>query len=280
METGLLSMAQQFSGLPMEALIGGPLNAAANANAAMAVTQTKFLLDTCFIKRTIKETPAVAGEAPTEEKVDPQSGTVIPGTPGKLGRPAIAEHDSYEPVMITMSLTRAVITPGVPGRAAIPAKDPVPADPTATPPVPGTPGVAAVPEVKPIAPVITNVTTAFNLPMMTVIPLSSLGVETVDINFEMEVKSSFSEETSEQKSKQIKGESSFEAKAGYGPFSVSVKGSASYDQKDSSTHDTHYQKSNSAKYTVNVHAGQLPLPEGVTTIIKAFTNAIEPITLD
>jgi hypothetical protein len=49
MESDLLSISQQFSGLPMDALIGGPLNAAARANAAMALTQTKFMLDTCFV---------------------------------------------------------------------------------------------------------------------------------------------------------------------------------------------------------------------------------------
>ena len=48
MDTNLLSMSQQFSGLPMESLIGGPLNAAAKANSAMALTQTMFMLDTCF----------------------------------------------------------------------------------------------------------------------------------------------------------------------------------------------------------------------------------------
>ena len=46
----LVSMAQQFTGLPMDALIGGPLNAAAKANASMAVTQTKFIIDTGFTK--------------------------------------------------------------------------------------------------------------------------------------------------------------------------------------------------------------------------------------
>lgn len=51
MDTNLLSMSQQFSGLPMESLIGGPLNAAAKANSAMALTQTMFMLDTCFKKR-------------------------------------------------------------------------------------------------------------------------------------------------------------------------------------------------------------------------------------
>ena len=48
----LVSMAQQFSGLPMRSLIGGPLTAAAQANSMMAVTQTKFMMDTCFNKTT------------------------------------------------------------------------------------------------------------------------------------------------------------------------------------------------------------------------------------
>ena len=50
MDNNLESMAQQFSGLPLEDLIGGPLSAAAKANNAMALTQTNFLLETCFFK--------------------------------------------------------------------------------------------------------------------------------------------------------------------------------------------------------------------------------------
>ena len=40
---------------------------------------------------------------------------------------------------------------------------------------------------------IRNFTTSFNLPLLTIIPVNSLGVNNVDIFFEMEVKSSFSE---------------------------------------------------------------------------------------
>ncbi|MGH1337033.1 MAG: hypothetical protein ACRBFS_12990 [Aureispira sp.] len=43
----LISMAQQFSGLPMQGLIGAPLMAAPEANNAMAITQTHFILATC-----------------------------------------------------------------------------------------------------------------------------------------------------------------------------------------------------------------------------------------
>lgn len=42
------SIAQQFTGLPMSDLIGGPLMAVSEANGNMAKKQTQFLFDTCF----------------------------------------------------------------------------------------------------------------------------------------------------------------------------------------------------------------------------------------
>jgi hypothetical protein len=210
MENNLVSMSQQFSGLPMEDLIGGPLNAAAKANSAMALTQTRFLLDTCFGKK-----EEVQGDVKTT---------------------------TYNPVMIEMSLERGVLSKDKDGNL-----------------------------------IIEKVTTKFNLPLLTIIPLNSLAVDTVDVNFEMEVKSSYSETQDETKETAAKGDASFETKVGWGPLSVSIKGSASYSSKDSETHNTHYEKSNSAKYTVNVHAAQLPVPKGVNTIIEAFTQSIQPI---
>ncbi|MBK7344703.1 MAG: DUF2589 domain-containing protein [Saprospiraceae bacterium] len=205
-ETALLSMAQQFTGLPMDSLIGAPLNAAANANAAMAVTQTDFLLNTCFSK----------------------------------------SGDTYTPIMIKMSITRSYIVP------------------------PDAPGGT---------PTVTPVTTTFDLPILTIIPLNSLAVDNVDITFEMEVKSSYSEETSKTQETAIGASADWSVKVGWGPVSAEVKGSASYSSKDTESFNTHYEKSNSAKYTVNVHAGQLPLPQGVNTIIAAFTSAIEPLQM-
>lgn len=223
----LVSMAQQFTGLPMGSLIGGPLNAAANANASMAVTQTKFMLDTCFTN------PNIAADGTVTIPKDPSSAK------------------AYTPIMIKMSLTRGVIQPGTTAAAGDP----------------------------PPTPTIVPVTTTFDLPLLTIIPLNSLAVDNVDVTFEMEVKSSYSDEQTQKQSNQTKGSASFEAKIGWGILSATIKGSASYDHQDSSTHSTHYQKSNSAKYTVNVHAGQLPLPKGVNTIIEAYTSAIQPITL-
>lgn len=69
----LVSMGQQFSGLPMKDLIGAPLVAAAQANNMMAMTQTQFLLDTCF---DVKH---------------------------------VGEDEVYKPIMVNMTLTRPVI---------------------------------------------------------------------------------------------------------------------------------------------------------------------------
>ncbi|NQZ23578.1 MAG: DUF2589 domain-containing protein [Colwellia sp.] len=68
----LVTMAQQFSGLPMKELIGSPLVAAAEANNMMAMSQTKFLLNTCF--------------------------SIV-----KIGN-----NEIYKPVMVNMTLTRPV----------------------------------------------------------------------------------------------------------------------------------------------------------------------------
>ncbi len=207
----LISMAEQFTGLPMGDLIGAPLKAAAEANQMMAVTQVNFLLDTCF----------------TYDEA----------------------NNNYAPIMITMSITRGVL---------------VPVDPKANPPV---------------DPTIEEVTTSFDLPLLTIIPLNSLAVDDVQVNFDMEVSSSFSDVSSEETTTAMSAESSWSAKVGFGMFSATVTGSVSYDSNTTTSHETSYQKSNSAKYSVGVHAGQLPLPDGVKVIIQAFTDAIAPIEM-
>jgi hypothetical protein len=123
------------------------------------------------------------------------------------------------------------------------------------------------------------VQTRFDLPLMTIMPLNSLAVDDVNVKFEMEVKSSFSndKETSQESEKAAEG--SFSAKVGWGCFSAEVSGSVSSSSKSASSEKSHYEKSNSARYEINAHAGQLPLPEGVTTIIQAFSQCIAPIQL-
>ncbi len=202
--TGLVSMAQQFSGLPMKSLIGAPLKAATDANGMMARTQTQFLLSTCFNK----------------------------GDDGNL-----------DPIMIKFNITRSIVNQD--GTAATP--------PTAT--------------------------VTFTLPLLTIIPLNSLAVDDVKVHFEMEVKSSTSTDNESSSEQETAAKADITAKYNAGLFSVEVHGSVSHNSKETSSQKQHYEASNSAKYEVDVHAGQLPLPTGVTTIINAFTKNIDPIML-
>ncbi|MGL1957292.1 MAG: DUF2589 domain-containing protein [Colwellia sp.] len=201
----LVSMAKQFSGLPMKELIGAPLVAAAQANNMMALTQTKFLLETCFSLKTQ------------------------------------GEKEIYKPIMINMTLTRLVIN----------------ADGT---------------EAEPIE-------SDFNLPLLTIIPLNSLAVDEVKVNFEMEVKSSFSTDKLANSVKENIDKDSISRKINSDNISAELNGVVAASDKSSSDDSSSFKKSNSAKYEINAHAGQIPLPVGVTTIIEAFSQSIVPIQL-
>lgn len=205
--TGLVSMAQQFSGLPIKSLIGAPLKAAADANGMMARTQTQFMLSTCF-----------NGDATDQTK-------------------------PLTPIMISFNITRSVIKED------------------------GTPASPSTAEV------------TFSLPLLTLIPLNSLAVDDVKVHFEMEVKSSTSQDKETSSSQETSAEGSFTAKYNAGLFSCEVHGSVSSKSESSSSEKQHYESSNQAKYEIDVHAGQLPLPKGVITIIDAFTKNIAPIQL-
>lgn len=197
------SIAQQFTGLPMGDLIGGPLMAVSDANGNMAKKQTQFLFDTCFEK---------------------------------------GEGDSLKPIMIKMNMRRGVLTFGETG-----------------------------------APTTSYVDTTIDIPLLTIIPLNNLGVDSASVNFEMEVKSASSEDIKESSKSDANASATLKGQAGWGPFSVSISGTVSYSSEDSRTHDTHYENSNTAKYTVSVHAGQLAMPRGVNTIIDAYSKSIQPI---
>ncbi|KZN37899.1 hypothetical protein N480_14240 [Pseudoalteromonas luteoviolacea S2607] len=205
---GLVSMAQQFSGLPMKSLIGGPLKAATDANGMMARTQTQFMLSTCFENGGGANSPQASGSKLT-------------------------------PIMVEFELSRPVIKAN--GSSGDDAK------------------------------------ITLKLPLLTLIPLNSLAVDDVKIHFEMEVSSSTSTDNEKSSEQETAAKADITAKYNAGLFSVEVHGSVSHSSKSTSKQKEHYEASNKAKYEVDVHAGQLPLPTGVTTIINAFTKNIDPI---
>jgi hypothetical protein len=127
--------------------------------------------------------------------------------------------------------------------------------------------------------VITTVESDVEVPILTLMPVPTLGVDKVNITFDMEVKSSYgSTETTSQDSS-LAAQSSFEAKLGYGPFSLSVKGSVSYSQNQASSSEETRTASNSANYHVEVNASKQPMPKGLELILDAYAKNIGPFVV-
>lgn len=189
---GLVKMGDQFSGLNMESLIGGPLKAVCNAQAMLAASTVKFIEDVGF-------------DAPAED-----------GT--RKVRTA------------AFSFTRGAVSDSGEGL--------------------GTEEVS------------------MNVPLLSMVKIPTLGVDEVDITFDMEVKSSEASEKSSDKN----GELEANARLKVGPFhmDVKIKGSISCHEKNTRSSD------NSAKYHVQVHAKDFGMPEGLARVLDILATASTP----
>lgn len=145
--------------------------------------------------------------------------------------------DLYDPVMIQMSITRGVLQP--------------PEDPDGEP------------EIR-------QISTTFHLPLITMIPINSLAVETITVEFDLELTT--------QVEKQVEAESSLGATPA-SQTKTQLRGKLSYQSKERMTRSDkdQYRSENTSKLNVNVKAGPLPLPVGVQAILDLYTKAYHPV---
>ena len=107
------------------------------------------------------------------------------------------------------------------------------------------------------------------VPLMSIINIPSLQITDVDINFSMEVKSSFSESSKNE----MEASTQVETELNAGLFKMKAKMSGSISSSKESTRKS----DNSAKYDVNVMAKQLPPPEGLSRVLDMLDQCIMPI---
>lgn len=179
----------------------------------------------------------------------------------------IKTNDIYEPIMIAMLVTRGAVVPAIPAKAEV-----LVVKPSAPGVTPVIIGVAGAPAVLGSPATIQNFTTQFSLPLLTIIPLSSLAIEKVTIEFDMEITSVTSKTTEESNESENK---ITEKRA-------QLNGRISYDPNQSRG-DPNKNQSRSqlmSKLKVNINAGPLPLPAGVLTILDMYTKAIQPLQPD
>ncbi|WP_162417064.1 DUF2589 domain-containing protein [Cyclobacterium roseum] len=207
MAEGLVNMSDQFKGLPMQDLIGGPLNAAVSANVKLAQATADFINTVGF----------------TQVPVDKKPGEFTTGAARML------DFEFERPGIFVPEVTDKNPTP-VPQRT--------------------------IEEVK------------IRVPMLAVVPIPNLQVDTVDITFDMEVKSS----TSETSSTDMNASADVSAKIGWGPVSATVKihGSVATHKENTRTSD------NSAKYHVEVTASNHGTPEGLARVLDIMATAATP----
>ena len=192
-------MADNFKGLPMGDLIGGPLMAACDAQVRMANATADFI--------------KVVGFLPPTEK-----------------------GQAYGAVRTaTFKFTRPT--------GAAPKED----------------GSAPTEDV------------TLDVPLLAIVKVPSLAIKTVDVTFDMEVKSSETSKESEDKSLTV----GLEASAGWGPFSAKLSVSGSIASHKENTRST----DQSAKYHVAVHASDDGMPEGLARVLDIMNSAIAPKTI-
>ncbi len=120
----------------------------------------------------------------------------------------------------------------------------------------------------------------FTIPLLTLVPLSSLAVDELDISFEMEVKSSTEHnfEKAEDREKSADGNDvTHPYRSDH--FTCEMHGTIAKSSRSNQSEDGSRSATANARYDIKLHAGKLPLPVGLTTIIDIFSKNIAPIQL-
>ena len=161
-------------------------------------------------------------------------------------------HDGndYKPKMLKMSVTRGVLEPeSLPDKAEI-----------------------------------HQVTSFFNLPLVTIFPFSSLGVETVNIEFDMEVTAQYAVDTdTDIETKKSSGNNDSDKIWRKNNPSIEILGKIA--QKRSSVQNSSKNLNQSERvnvgpvYAIDIAAGPIPLTKGLLNIIDIYTKAITPVEI-
>lgn len=114
------------------------------------------------------------------------------------------------------------------------------------------------------------------VPLLTILPIPFLAVQTVDINFKASINASSSSYQEDTSSTETTASGSASVKFGWGPVSGSASFSAGYSSKKDSkaTQESRY----SVEYTMDVavHASQDDMPAGLAKVLGILESSIAP----
>lgn len=110
-----------------------------------------------------------------------------------------------------------------------------------------------------------QISTKFQLPILTLIPFNSLCVKDISVKFDLEIVSQMSGANSSQKTSKDSED-------------IELKGTVSYDSNEKK--QDQYQRRNSSKLSIEMNGGSIPLPVGLTTILELYTKNINSTSFD
>ena len=122
-----------------------------------------------------------------------------------------------------------------------------------------------------------SVSQTVQMPMMALVQTPNFSMDTMMVDFSMEVKQSMTDTSTSASSKTTDAKASVAAKGSWGFGSVSVKGSYSTSGTVSASKSNTRTSDFSAKYHVNATAKQLPPAEGLAKFTQILASVIEPI---
>ena len=102
-------------------------------------------------------------------------------------------------------------------------------------------------------------------PILSLVQIPNFAMESIDVNFEMEVKSSTQEKSSTDAKVEAK------ASGGFWGCNFEVSGSVASSSENSRSSDS------SAKYTINAKAKQMEQSEGMGKLCQILATTIEPL---
>lgn len=108
-------------------------------------------------------------------------------------------------------------------------------------------------------------------PILGLVPVPALLIESVDINFSMEIHTVDASKSSS--SKEVGGKAA--ASGGFGPYKASVEVTGKMSSQRENTRST----DKTAKYDVTVHAAHQPPTEGMSKLMDLLASTVEPISV-
>lgn len=112
-----------------------------------------------------------------------------------------------------------------------------------------------------------DISAKFKVPLLTLIPINTIAVDTVDVNFSLEIVQQKEVKTTTTKNSKTSSNKIFEKRT---EAKTELSGRVSYDSSDLKKEHS----LNSSKLDVKIHAKSLPLPRGITTLIDLYVNSI------